>query len=452
MKMKSLFHSPERISVLGFFLLITAGTTLLMLPWASTGDGLGFIDALFTSTSASCVTGLTVVDTGGDLSLFGQGVVLFLIQTGGLGIMTISTLFLLSMGRRPGLTSRIIIEDTFTNSGKTPLSSLLKEIIGFALGIEAVGVVLMFFCFLPFYDISESLYFAFFHSISAFCNAGFALFPDSLEGFRGNWPVNIIICILVILGGIGFLVISELRRAFPYNRRTWQRLSLHTRLVLAATALLIMVGTLSILLMEWRNTLAPLSAPERVLASFFQAVSARTAGFNTLPIQAMANETLFVIILLMFIGACPGSCGGGIKTTTFVTLFLTGLSRLSGRVRPHLFNRTIPAASVGKAASVFMISALVIIIGLLAVLATDLGDTSHMQSRGKFLELFFETTSAFATAGLSTGITTSHTVSGKLILAAMMFVGRLGPLVLAMAISRRSKPNYYYAEEKIMVG
>jgi trk system potassium uptake protein TrkH len=260
------------------------------------------------------------------------------------------------------------------------------------------------------------------------------------------------ICILIICGGIGFLVLSELKQNLLFNRRRRLRLSLHSKLVLTVTGILLVSSSIMIILMEWHNTLAPLSFPNRFLAGFFQAVTARTAGFNTLPIGEMANETLFILVLLMFIGASPGSCGGGIKTSTFASLVVMGLSRLRGQERPQIFQRTISAASIGKAISVVLISTLVIVLANLIILMTELGETPHPVSRGKFLELLFEVVSAFGTVGLSTGVTAGLGKAGKLILSMVMFVGRLGPLVIAMAVSRSTAPRYYYAEEEIMSG
>ncbi len=449
---KLFLKSPERISVIGFVLLIAVGTGLLMLPLSATGNRLEFIDALFTATSATCVTGLAVVDTGSTLSIFGQMVLLLLIQTGGLGIMTISTVVLLMTGRRPGMTERSAIKDTFTYSGIQSLSSILRNIFLFALVIEGAGMMLLFFCFIPEKGVGESLHLAFFHAVSAFCNAGFSTFSNNLEGYREDWLLNLTVCFLIICGGIGFLVISEIQSHFPFNPRRLTRLSLHTKLVLSFTGGLLMAGTVLILVMEWHNTLAPLSLPGRFMAAFFQAVTVRTAGFNTLPIGNMTNETLFLFILLMFIGASPGSCGGGIKTTTFATLSLLGISRLRGKERPHIFYRTIPKASVEKAISLTMVSSLIVVIGTFMILMSEAGGIPHSESSGKFMELFFEVISAFGTVGLSTGITPVLSFMGKLIITIVMFVGRLGPLVIAIAISRQKDSHYYYAEENIMIG
>ena len=449
---RSLFQSPARISIAGFALLIAFGTVLLMLPASASHETLGFVNALFTATSATCVTGLVVVDTGKDLSLLGQWVVLFLIQVGGIGIMTLSTLFLLMAGRRPSLAGRIVIQDTFTQGGDRSVSSILRDVILFTFIIEGIGTLVMVFRFLSGRGFGEALYLSVFHSVSAFCNAGFSTFSESLVAYREDWIFNLMVCFLIVSGGIGFVVLSELKRQFPYNRRTWFHLSLHSKMVLSTTGLLLVSSTLLIIGMEWHNTLSPLTLPDRILAGFFQAVSARTAGFNTLVVGNMANETLFVLILLMFIGASPGSCGGGIKTTTLASLIALGWSRLRGYESHRIFNRTLSQESLGRAASVVMVSMAAIMTALMCLLMVELGEVPHPMSRGKFLELFFEVMSAFGTVGLSTGITGGLTAAGKLILTVVMFVGRLGPLVIAVAVSRRVTVRYHYAEEGIMIG
>lgn len=449
---KALLRSPARVSVLGLAALIFIGTALLMLPAASAASRLSFIDALFTAVSASCVTGLVVVDTGSALSTFGQFVILGLIQVGGLGIMTISTLILLLGGQRTSLVGRVLIQDTFTGGGEKSVREIIKNVVQFTLVIEGVGALLIFLRFLPGRTVGEALYISVFHAVSAFCNAGFSLFTDSLVAYREDWVLNLVICFLIVCGGIGFIVLSELKRNFPFHRRSWSRLSLHSKLVLSVTGILLLVGSLAIIFMEWHNTLAPLSFPGRFLAGFFQAVSARTAGFNTLPIHEMANETLFVLIILMFIGASPGSCGGGIKTSTFASLVVLGLSRLRGQRRPQIFHRTISTASIGKAISVVLISTFVIVLANMVMLMVELGETPHPESHGKFLELLFEVVSAFGTVGLSSGVTAGLSMAGKLMLAVVMFVGRLGPLIIAVAVSRGAAPLYYYAEEEIMSG
>lgn len=449
---RAFLKSPARITIIGFACLITIGTLLLMLPQSSSARSIDIIDALFTSTSAVCVTGLTVVDTAADFTPFGQFIILFLIQFGGLGIMTMSTYFIMAIGTRPSFTSITAIQDSFSYSiGRSPVS-ILRDIALFTFVIEFAGVIILFFVFSTGHTFSRSLYLSIFHAISAFCNAGFSLFSDSFSAYINHWMLNATICVLIIFGGIGFPVLSEIKHHIASKRLSWARLSLHSKLVLSSTAILLFVSTLLILIMELQNTLSTLPIGNRIITAFFQAVNTRTSGFNTLPIGNMANETLFVLIIFMFIGASPGSCGGGIKTTTISSLFILGISRFRGQNRPSLFGRSISEKSIGKAVSVLLISALIVCIGLMILLTTELGDTPHPLSRGHFLDLFFEVVSAFGTVGLSTGLTSSLTNIGKLVITFTMFVGRLGPLVIAMAVSRPIVSKYHFAEENIIIG
>jgi trk system potassium uptake protein TrkH len=452
MKLKYLFlHNPARVSVAGYALFILMGASLLMLPISVTGEGIGFVNALFTATSAASVTGLTVVDTGTIFTFFGQVIILILIQVGGLGIMTLSTILLMMIGIRPSMTSNTVVKNTFNLDGSIDYRSILKDVLLFTFVIEGVGAILLLLYFLPQRSLPEAIFISIFHSVSAFCNAGFVLFSDNFIKYQGAWGFNIIICILIILGGIGFFVLSELRRKIPLNRRSLSRLSLHSKIVLSVTSILIISGTILITIMEWGNTLSIPHLPEKFLAGFFQTVTTRTAGFNTLPIGDMVNEALFLMIIFMFIGASPGSCGGGIKTSTAACLFSLGFSRLKGFEKPRLFNRSISQESVGRAISITMVSMLVVVIGTMVMLIAETG-LSGTLNRGKFIEIFFEVVSAFGTVGLSTGITGTLSAVGKIVITLVMFIGRLGPLVVAMAVSRTSAPSYYYAEENIMIG
>ncbi|GAB6906215.1 TrkH family potassium uptake protein [Desulfosarcina cetonica] len=438
---------------MGFGLLISAGTALLMLPAASTAAPLGFVNALFMSTSASCVTGLSVMDIGSQLTQFGQLVVLALIQVGGLGILTLSTLLLMMMKGRPTLSGQAIIKDTFTyGEGKQTVASVLRSIFLTAFTIEAAGALLLYLRMAPQSGWSAAAYPAIFHSISAFCNAGFSLYADSFIGYREDWIVSTTLAMLIVIGGIGFVVIADVKSRFLDRHKQVRRLSLHSRLALSASAILILIGTVAILCMEWGNTLATLSIPGRVLAALFQSITARTAGFNTLNIGAMANETLFFLCILMFIGACPGSCGGGVKTTTIAGLVIQGISRLRGHSHPQVFRRTLTEASMSKATSVVMVSAALITLSIMVLMMSELGGLSHAQTRGRFLELFFETISAFGTVGLSTGMTGSLSAVGRITIVLLMFIGRLGPMVIGLAVSRERVSRFHYAEENIMIG
>lgn len=450
---RRLFKTPSRLSVIAFLLLIFLGTTFLTLPVSSKHGSLAWIDALFTATSASCVTGLSVININDSLTLFGQIVLLILIQVGGLGIMTISTVLILMAGGKASFAERNLIQDTYTHSASRGPGSILKDVLILTFVIEMTGALLLMIRFYPVYGFKTGTYYAIFHSISAFCNAGFALFPGgSLEIFRDDVLVNLVICALIVLGGLGFLVISELKENPPFSKRRWNRVSLHSKFVVITTFILIVAGSIIILTMEWTNTLASMSIGNKVTASFFQSITLRTAGFNTIPIYRMANETLFISIILMFIGASPGSCGGGVKTSTIATLFFLGFSRMNGRESTTAFNRTIPDQTVSKATNMVMISIFVVGLATTILLLTEVGRVSYMESMGKFIEILYETVSAFGTVGLTMGITETLSEAGRLIISLVMFTGRLGPLMIALAISRQSTKHFTYAHEDIMVG
>ena len=450
---RSFAKSPGLILIFGYAVLIAMGTSFLLLPIATVKGKLALIDALFTAASAVCVTGLTVVDTSGVFTLLGKSVILVLIQIGGIGIMVVSTIFVFSIGKKVSMTGRILIRDTYSYGEGKGIFSLVKDVLFFTMAIELIGAILMFFRFHSQGSTGMAVFYALFHSVSAFCNAGFSLFSDSFLQYQNDWIINLSICTLIILGGIGFIVLSEIKNHFSLSCRAWSFLSLHTKLVLSSTLLLLVISTALIFLLEWQNTLSGKPVPYKILGAFFQAVNARTAGFNTVQIGDLTNETLFLIIILMFIGAAPGSCGGGVKITTVSSMTILGVSRLLGQEYPQVFHRKISDTSIAKAVSLIMISLLVIIIGIILLQQTEIGEISHRLSRGTFLELMFETVSAFGTVGLSTGITTRLSVSGKLIVAIMMFIGRLGPLVIAMAVSKKkASKKYYYAQENIMIG
>jgi len=447
--------TPVNLPILSFAGLILMGTVLLMLPVSANGPGLSPVDALFTSTSATCVTGLVVVDTGSALSLFGQWVVLLLIQGGGLGIMTFSTVLILLMTGRFSFVQRSVIQDTFTHAPDTRLPSLIRHVLMFTLVLEAAGAALLFLRFSGVYTPGRALYLAIFHAVSAFCNAGFCLFSRGLMDYRGDPLVNLTVALLIICGGIGFLVLLELKRLFFKSRQTPRtpRLSVHSKLVLTLTLLLLAIGTLGFLIYEWNDSMAGLPLPTKLMAAFFQSVTARTAGFNTLDFGKMANVTLLLTILLMFVGAASGSTGGGIKVSTLGVLFALSRSRLRGEEGTNIFHRTLTQETVGRAISVFVVAVIVIYVATTALTLTELGTAMHQESRGLFIELLFEVVSAFGTVGLSVGITSKLSTLGKLILVLVMFVGRLGPLSIAVALSgKEPRFRFQYAEENVMIG
>ena len=446
------FLTPERTLILSFLAIILVGTVLLCLPWAVRVGSASVVDALFTATSAVCVTGLVVVDTGRFYAPFGQVVILILIQLGGLGIMTFSVFFYLLMGRSIGFRDRRIIETTFSQFPTRDIYNLLKSVFAYTMLIEFIGAACLFLMWMKHFPPLEAIYVSLFHAVSAFCNAGFCLFSDSLTGFQENIPVNLCITFLIILGGLGFIVLKDLFE-FRIRSQGRRRVSLHSKVVLVTSAVLIGSGTLFIFLIERDNILSAFPLGKQVLIAYFQSVTSRTAGFNTIPLVGLSNATCFVLILLMFIGASPGSCGGGIKTTNVATLISLAFNRYRGRNRADLFRRTVPPETVARSMSIVLASGVAVIIITIFLLITQLGDLSHTESRGLFLEYLFEAISAFGTVGLSMGVTSGLNVVGKLIVVVMMLLGRLGPLTLAFAMGRRVEGGgFQFVEENILVG
>ncbi len=436
--------SPPKVLVIGFAVLIAIGGLLLSLPLSSRGgDRLPFGDALFTSTSAVCVTGLVVVDTYDQFSLFGQLVIICLIQIGGLGIMTMSTLVFLILRKRVTLRERILIREAMNQLTLEGMVRLIRKVIVVTVVVEGIGAVLLTLRWSEEMSLPRAAYYGLFHAVSAFSNAGFDLFGgfQSLSLYRGDIWVNLVITGLIIVGGLGFTVVTELIEN-PFGSRH----SLHTKLVVSATVILIALGTTGVFLLEGRNpkTLASLGIGERLVGSYFQAVTARTAGFSTIPTGDLKPATLFFLATLMFIGASPGSTGGGIKTTTFTALFLAVLSVIKGRDDVEVYGRRIPKRIIDRALAISVIS-LTIVVFITIIL-------SAAETCG-FLEVLFETVSAFGTVGLSTGITSRLTALGKILIMLTMFIGRLGPLTIATAIAQRQHVvQVRYPEEKVMVG
>ncbi|MGD8353655.1 MAG: TrkH family potassium uptake protein [Pseudomonadota bacterium] len=446
--------SPGTILILYYATAIAIGSVLLALPVSSAGEPVSILNAVFTATSAQCVTGLTVIDTGSDLSTFGQLVVLTLIQLGGLGITTFSVylFFFLRMG--VGVRGRWIINETLLHSPVDSLKDLIRLIIFLALGIEAAGAVILSSVFVPQYGLLKGLYVSIFHSVSAFCNAGFSLFEDSLMGYRSNITVNLTIMILIITGGIGFLVIREVWYLAAGKKKGERiRMSVHSKVVLTTTLVLIFFGAALILFMENNGALEGMSGGEKVLGAFFQSVTARTAGFNTIEMNQLSISTLLMIIFLMFVGASPGSAGGGVKTTSLALFMAILYSRLRGSPHTNMFRRTISTETVTKTLALVMLAIMVVAASLFLLVFVQHPGASARQHDAVFLMYLFETVSAFGTVGLSMGTTHLLTGGGKVILIALMFVGRVGLLTVAFSIARRLKPQATrYAEENIMIG
>jgi len=449
--------SPWVYPVSGFALLIVLGACALFWIPTARGGHLSPVDALFTATSAVCVTGLVVVDTAKDLSFWGQVTVLALLQAGGLGIMSLSTFLLMALGRSIPFRSRMIMEGTYSFKKRSDLRRLMVNMLLFTFLFEAAGACLLFWRFRESFPTGEAVFQAVFHAASAFCNAGFSLFSDSLASFRGDWLINSTMAVLIVAGGLGFVVLHELvmhRKGAFHRRHYWNQLSLHTRLVLFMTAFLLVAGAAMFALCEMHQTLGPLSRGERVLASVFQSVTTRTAGFNTLDFASMNQITLMGTILLMFIGASPGSTGGGIKTSTVGIVLVLFRAGARGSDHVHAFKRAVSKDAIDRAFTVGTLGMVVVVAGLACLLLTESHDLPPGAGHGGFLKLLFEAVSAFATVGLSMGVTPELTAWGKLVLVALMFTGRLGPLVIAMAIrsSRGARGNFFYAEENVMIG
>jgi trk system potassium uptake protein TrkH len=447
---QALLRRPARLLALTFAATIVAGMVLLSLPGATVdGRGTPLVDALFVSTSATCVTGLAVRDPATYLTPFGQGVLLLLVQVGGLGIMTLTTGLALLFGRRVGLRQQVAAHQPFSARDLAPdLRRMLLSVLVITLTIEVLGTLLLLG---PFYsltgDLGTALARAAFHAVSAFCNAGFALQSDSLEALRSDVLANVVVTALIVLGGLGFVAISDLlAHGLPRRHRRWgwRALQVHTRLVLVLSLGLVTAATVYLFFAEFDGALRDLPLGEKAMASFFLSVSSRTAGFNTLPMTELADATLFVLVVFMFIGGSPGGTAGGIKTTTFGILLLTIRATLRGRSDVEVYGRSIPRHRVYTAVATGALAALAVLGAAVALSAT--------QTAG-FLPLLFETVSAFATVGLSTGITAELNDVGKVILTLLMFVGRLGPLTLTVALARRaSRLPVSYPEAQILVG
>ncbi len=442
--------SPERIFILSFAGLIIVGAFLLWSPSSATKGHLSVVDAIFSSASAVCVTGLTVIDVGKDLSFAGQLITIFLFQIGGLGIITFSTLFFALMGRGISTKGREILQSTFMHTPRVDFFGVLKSILLSTFIFEFVGVLLLWSRFAQDYSPGHAFYLAVYHAISAFNNCGYTLFSDSLIGYQGDLFVNVTIMGLIILGGIGFIVQYEL---FARIRGSQKRLSVHTKIVLLTTGILILSGAALFYVFERERILKNLPFQTQLLASFFQSITPRTAGFNTVDISHLANQTILTIMVLMFIGASPGSTGGGVKTTSASLLFLLMLSRLRGNEDVHIFKRTIPRELINRTISIILASVFSIFLITSLLLFAVQGDLPFTESRRLFVEYLFETISAFGTVGLSMSVTPTLNDFQKIATILIMFAGRVGPLTLAFSLSRRMlKTTITYAEEGVMVG
>ena len=439
--------APAQIVILSFSGIIFFGTLLLALPISSAeGKDISLIDAFFTATSATCVTGLSTLSLVDNFSFIGQIIVLMLIQVGGLGFMTLSSSMTILLGKSLAVKNQVMMQDLLDISSFEDLVAMIVDIIKYTLVIELFGGILLTIGFtLEGYEFGEALYYGFFHSISAFCNAGFALFNNSLENFVTSPLITGTISTLIVLGGFGFIVLKELELVI-LRRKKIVNLSVHSKIVFVTNAVLIVLVAIYIFFSEFLHGLGSMGWFEQAQVAIFQSITTRTAGFNTIPLNDLHPHTLYLFCLIMFIGASPGSTGGGIKTTTFAILFQSVKATLRGHDKVGFFDRTVPNHVVVRATAIIVISLMIVSFFILLMMRIE---TEH-----GFMSLFFEVVSAFATVGLSLGVTPYLTIAGKLSIVALMFIGRVGPLTLALAIGqkRQEAGKIEYPDGRILIG
>ncbi|MDQ0185564.1 TrkH family potassium uptake protein [Cytobacillus kochii] len=432
--------NPSQLLLLVFLFFIILGTIFLKLPFATTTQ-VTWTDALFTATSSMTVTGLAVVDTGTVYTLFGQLVILALIQIGGLGIMSFAVLIFMLLGKRIGFRERLLVQQSLNHTSIGGIIKLVKSLFIYSFTIELIAMCFLAITWVPEFGWGRGMYLSFFHSISAFNNAGLSLFPDNLMGYVGDPIINIVISSLFILGGIGFTVLADI-----WYKRKFKKLSLHSKLMIVGTVVINAFAMLVIFVMEFHNphTLGAMSEmSDKIWAAYFQATSPRTAGFNTIDIGNMHEATITFMLLLMFVGAGSGSTGGGIKLTTFLVIVLSVISFLKQKQQITIANRAIKETIIFRSLAISMISFLFI---FLAVFILNITEPEP------FLKLLFETVSAFGTVGLSMGITADLSNIGKIIIVFIMFLGKIGPLTFAFSLAKPRQEKIRYPSEDIMTG
>lgn len=442
----SIKRNPYMVFFLGFATIILIGATLLTLPVASqSGRSVGFVNALFTATSATCVTGLVVVNTASHWTVFGKTVIVILIQVGGLGVMTMTAMISFFIGKRMSLKTRVFIMEERNVDELQGVVRLTKNILIFTFVIELIGAILFSTVFIRDYGVTKGIGFSIFHAVSSFCNAGFDLIGNSMINYVDNPIITLAVCGLIVIGGIGYYVFWDV-----YETKKFHMLTLHSKLVILITAILLIGGTIMMFALEHNNpdTMGNLSLSGKIQASIFQAVNPRTAGFNSIPIEKIRMSTAFFTIFLMFIGGSPASTAGGIKTTTFGVLIVSFYNLVKGKRDFEVFERRITPDTTIRAAAILMISLMLVIIVSFVLAITE-------EATGfDFLDMLFETVSAFATVGLSKGLTPYLSNAGKLILSLVMLIGRVGPMTVAYAFLKQNKNigNYTYPEGKVIIG
>ena len=442
---KNIKLNPVQILALGFALVIFTGAVLLTLPISSAdGTSTNFIDSLFTSTSAVCVTGLVTVDTGTHWNYFGKTVIMFLIEIGGLGFMSFATLFALLLGKKITLKERLVLQEAMNTFNIQGLVKMAKYVLAFTFSVQIIGALLLSTQFIPDYGLGKGIYFSIFHAVSGFCNAGFDLIGNfsSLTSYAENPVIILTIASLIAIGGLGFSVWLEI-----YNYRGLKKLSLHARVAILMTISLIVGGAILMFLFEFNNpgTMKNMSFKGKILSSIFASVTPRTAGFNSISTADMSMAGRFLTIILMFIGGSPGSTAGGIKTTTAAILLMTIVSIIKGREDTEISKRKIPKDLVYKAFALSTL-ALTLVIGVTMILSiTEVG--------ASFEYILYEVTSAFGTVGITLGLTTKLSFIGKILIILTMYCGRVGPMTVILALAnKKGKSSIKYPEDKILVG
>lgn len=411
-----------------------------MLPFSTT-EPISWIDALFTSTSAMTVTGLAVVDTGTRFTVFGQTIIMLLIQVGGLGIMSFAVLIFIMLGKKIGFKERMMVQHALNQTNIGGVILLVKRLFIFSFVIELIALIFLAIRWVPEFGWEKGLFFSLFHSISAFNNAGFGLLSDSLVQYAGDPLINITISLLFIIGGIGFTVLADL-----WEKKSYKKLSLHSKLMIIGTFIINTVAMLFIFFLEYGNakTLGSLSLGDKMWTSYFQAVSTRTAGFNSIDIANLTDSTAFLMIILMFIGAGSASTGGGIKLTTFIVITFAVLSFIRGREDIVLLKRRLSTVYVVKALAISMIAIMFVFFATFAI--------NISEPNTPFLKLMFEVVSAFGTVGLSMGVTPELSYVGRVIIIFIMFLGKIGPLTLAFSLAKPKREKIRYPNEDVLIG
>ena len=435
--------SPYRKLIFGFLVAIFIGVILLKMPFSlRENQNITVLDSLFTIVSAICVTGLSVVDISQVFTSTGQLIILFFIQLGGLGVMTVSIIVFLLVGKKMSFETRELLKEERNSNSNGGITNFIKNLLLTVSLIEILGASILAYGFSKYYPLKKSIFYGLFHSVSAFCNAGFSLFTNSLEDFRYDNLISLTVSFLIILGGIGFVTVNSL---FIIKKKKLKNLSLTSKFALLITFFLLTFGTMLFLVFEYNNssTLKGMNFMDKILNSFFQSVTLRTAGFNTVPLENIKPATVFISYIFMFIGASPGSTGGGIKTTTFGILIFYAFGVLKRKEYVEVFKRRIDWELINKALAIVVISILYIAIIITILLSIENFSTDRV---------IYEVISAFSTTGLSMGITASLGIISKFLIIITMFIGRLGPMTVALAFTNNKKSSVKYPKEDILIG